>query len=174
MTTDHRDCLGREIGSYPTGDFTAGGFPTWPRANTAILIPFRVWSPAPAAVQMFYVGLGGGGVGNGELGLYDSNLNRLGHTGTFAAISGFDAHALTATETEPYSYMALVFDNAAQQVVRATNIAGPGPYLFPGPYDEMGMLSMAAAYPLPATITPDPFITFDFVPMIGLSYRSVV
>jgi hypothetical protein len=162
-TFDSGRGLGMEFTCIPTG---APASSTWPSSNLAIASPIYIDSYG-TVVKMFMAN-GATASGNFDIGLYDENFNRLVSSGAVAqsgtgAIQTFD---VTDTPVRPgRHYIAISSSAATGTLVRLS--VGPL-YLRP-----LGVVQMAAAHPLPATITPAA-VANSFVFLAGLSYRVTI
>jgi hypothetical protein len=119
---------------------------TWPVANTAIFIPFRVAQPTQI-VKIFWQN-GGAVSGNIDVGIYDLQGNRLVSLGSTAqtGISAIQIGDITDTilQTGVY-YMAMAMDNVTGTQRR---FAPTAPLT-----RAMGIYNVVSAFPLPSTVT---------------------
>jgi hypothetical protein len=140
---------------------------TFPAANRAIFYPFSVFKLIQ--VQNFFCINGSAVSGNFDIGVYDSAGTKIMSTGSTAqaGTTAIQAVSIAATNLPPGQYyMALAADNTTAAFYRMAVGATR--------YDQFyGLAQMATAFPLPATAT---FATIasDYIPLFGLSTRSVV
>lgn len=145
---------------YPTGT-TA-----WPSANAAIYIPFVIGA-STTIVKFFW--LNGATVsGNIDVGIYDSQGNRLVSSGstvqtTINVIQSVDTTDLTLQPG--LYYMAMAMDNTSG-VIRAS--AGTAIL-----NRASGIYSQASAFPLPSSAT-FAGTTLNIVPALFLTARVLV
>jgi len=128
-------------------------------ANRAYLIPFHLAEP----ILVTKLGLANGAVpaGNIDLGIYDSNFTRIVSSGSTAQAGVSVAQWIDITDTiigPGDFYLALACSTISPFV--SITLATPTA-------NRSGMLQMASAFPLPATITPAT-IASGVLPMIGL------
>jgi hypothetical protein len=157
-------CLGPElVGIVGNVETITGAYPS---ANLAIFVPFQLSAPFLAA-QMF-VANGGTVSGNVDVGIYDTQGNRLVSKGSTAqsgtsALQPFD---IADTWLQPGCYyMAVALDNA-------TGIIN---HYVPGVTQsrQMGVLQAATSFPLPATVT-FAAIASNYLPSIGIASQAVI
>ena len=131
-------------------------------ANGAFYVPICL--PFTYNVVRVYTCNGGTASGNFDFGFYDANFTRLSHTGSVAQagtnVNQYVALSQGLTAGVPY-YLALAFDNGVGTNLRATVVSTI--YLRPA-----GLLTQAAAFPLPATATPAVFSGNNF-PLFGIT-----
>lgn len=139
----------------------------WTANNDAYFIPFEIWETI--VVQYMFI-WNVTPSGNIDLGIYSEDGTRLASTGS-TALSGSNTTqgiALSATLAPGKYYMAA-----------ACSTTGYTPAIVTTGVIELtraragGCLTMASAFPLPATAT-FAAIASAYVPMIGLSRRSFV
>lgn len=139
----------------------------WPTANAAIFIPFRVGQPI-TIVKITWQN-GATASGNVDVGIYDSEGNRLvssgstAQTGT-AALQTVDISDVTLNNG--LYYMAMVMDNTTGTVRRTISI--PAVWA-----QALGVYSQAAAFALPSTAA-FAGTTLAFVPMMMLTSKVLV
>lgn len=142
---------------------------TYPTANLAILIPFNL--PRDATIVKLWANNGATLSGNIDVGIYDdafAKIVSIGSTvqaGTANQLQEFDITDTTMIAGRYYLVVAL--DNTTATLMRFT------PTVASSQLRQMGCAQMAAAFPLPATITPA-IITNFYLPLIGLSLRTLV
>jgi hypothetical protein len=152
-------------------NFTGGVNPAstaWPTANLAMLVPCYV--RARVLLQRLWWINGATVSGNADIGIYTEGGAKLFTAGSTAQtpISTPQSVSAGALLLTPGRYwMALVFDNTTSTCYRWTNAAGASSV-----QKLIGMQQMAAAFPLPSTIT---FATAAnaFVPFIGRYYSTL-
>lgn len=139
----------------------------WPSANAAFLVPFVVSTPT-TFVEMFFVTGTTPGTTNYDLGLYRDDFTRIASLGATAAANTTDTllpvgGGSIGTVTLPRGRYYMAMSSAATTLtVRAL---APTNQLC----RALGMFQMAAAHPLPATITPASMGATTFIPTIGLA-----
>ncbi len=150
--------------------FSATVFPNsaaWPAANDAYLIPFEIGFPVYVK-EIFFISGTTPGTANFDLGIYDDKFARIVSLGATAATNTTDALqpagggdiADVALAAGRY-YMAM---SAAATTITARAAVNANGFL-----RALGMFKMAAAHPLPATITAASMGTTAFMPTIGIS-----
>lgn len=138
----------------------------WPSANLAIFIPFRV--AAPYTVQQIYWQNMATINGNIDVGIYDSEGNKIVSSGSTAQSGATALQSISITPTtlrRGQYYLAMAFDNATATVRAGSSAATL--------YRAIGVLSMVSAFPLPSTATFVGTLT-NYYPFIGLSQQSVL
>lgn len=150
--------------------FHVGATPTstaWPAANEAYLVPFYVAVPE-RIVEMFFTAGSGPGTTNFDLGIYRDDFTRIVSLGATAAVNTTDAilpvgggDIPDVTLTSGRYYMAMS-SAAITLTVRASTQGN-------GFMRAIGMKKMAAAHPLPATITPASMGATAFMPIICMT-----
>lgn len=157
-------CIGIETVAY-TAQIV--GTNAWPSSNLAIYIPMKI-GYIFIAQKMLWVN--GATVTNNtvDVGIYDSQGNRLVHSGatTTSGVSVMQSVTITATTLYPgLYYLAMVVngttDTFLSSATGAINCAA------------CGMLSQTSASPLPATATFSSTIT-SYVPEIAISGNTIV
>lgn len=123
----------------------------WPSANRAILVPVRL--AIPAIAYKMAIGSGVTASGNFDVGIYDSEFNRLVSSGSTAKGNSVESIAnITDTPLEPgLYYLALAANGANNYIMQTPSGTSPVPLQ---KARLMGTLEMASAFALPATITP--------------------
>jgi hypothetical protein len=133
---------------YPaqnTGFSLAGN--NWPTANLAILIPLAL--PFAYTVRRAFWVNAGAVAGNVDCGIYDANFSRVASTGAVAQ-AGLNTvqYGTLVTTLQPGSYyLALTLSANTGGFFGSTSMGPVG-------MGAAGCVQMAAANPLPATITP--------------------
>jgi len=118
---------------------------TWPVANTAFFIPFRIPYAVTAIGMQIYNGTAVSG--NLDAGIYSAEGTKIVSSGSIAqaGTSAVQTVSLTATVLAPgLYYMALVLNNATGVVT----VTSASTFQI---CRAMGMLKQATAFPLPAT-----------------------
>ena len=135
---------------------------TWPVASTALFYPFSVATPFTATKIMWANGAAVSG--NVDAGVYDSTGVRVGAIGSTAqaGVSATQSATLSLVLNVGTYYLALVLDNTTGTFMRR----GPG-------IGVTGWAQIAAAFPLPATVTLATGGT-AYQPAFGLTSRSFV
>lgn len=141
----------------------------WPVANDAYLIPFELSGP-DTFNEMFFIAGTTPGTANFDLGVYRENFTRIASLGATAAVNTTDAllpaggGAFSTPITLPPGRYYMAMSAAAITITCRAAV----------PTNEfcraIGMQKMAAAHPLPATITPASMGTTAFIPTLGLSW----
>lgn len=147
------------------------GSSTWPEAETALFIPFRIHRATPWS-YLFAVN-GAVQDGNLDLGIYTVQGRRLASTtsisqsGSQGATIGSSFVSGTSILLHPGRYfMGLVFDGTTAEVYGwdiDVNVVDPR---------ALGILTMASAFPLPATITPAG--SRGFIPYVALAASPLI
>lgn len=155
--------LGMEFTCIPTG---APASATWPSANLAIASP--IYIDSYGTVVKLFAANGATASGNADIGLYDEGFNRIVSSGAVAqsgtaAIQSFD---VTDVAVRPGRYyLAYSMSAATGTLIRVS----PGT----GYLRALGIVQMAAAHALPATITPAA-IASSYAPLLGLTFRTTI
>jgi hypothetical protein len=139
---------------------------TWPVANLAFFIPFRL--PTVVVVTLMFAYNGAAVNGNLDLGIYDASGNRLISSGGVAQAGINQIQTLDIPDTKigpGIFYMAIVLDNIVGTIFRQT----PSTIYL----RMMGIVQMANAYPLPLTAV---FATMAqiHIPDFGFTIRGFV
>lgn len=142
------------------------GSNTYPSANLAIYVPFRLTRPFIATAIILFNG--GTASGNIDLGIYGKDGVKLVSTGSVAQSGTSQIQSVSITPTElgvGLFYMAVAMDNATGTIYRV-GVNGPVPSI-------LGMAEQASAFTLPASAT---FATSTqgVIPMMGITGRSVI
>lgn len=125
---------------------------TWPAANKAYFYPFTL--PVRVQVSKFFFFNGGTISGNIDIGIYDSQGNKLVSTGAVAQAGANAIQAIDCTDTYigPGEYYLAASCSSGTATGRQLVITGAT--------DELGGMQtgltyqLTAAHPLPATATP--------------------
>lgn len=139
----------------------------WPLANDAYLLPFEVGFPMLVKEIFFQTGTLPG-TANFDLGIYDEGFARIISLGATACVNTTDAimpagggDIADVTLTRGRYYIAM---SAAAITITVRAVAPAN-----GLVRAMGVVKMAAAYPLPPTITPVSMGTTAFMPVMGIA-----
>ena len=138
------------------------GASAWTGASAALYAPISL--PFNYTVQRVYVCNGGTVSGNFDFGIYSDSFVLLNHTGSTAQAGTNTNQYVALNQTLAGStryYLALVFDNGVGQILRASVVNTI--YIRP-----QGLLTQAAAFPLPATATPAVFSS-NYLPVFGIT-----
>lgn len=139
----------------------------WPTANTAIFVPFEVYSPV--VITRLFVAIGAASSGNIDMGIYDLAGNRLvsaGSTamGTLNLVQVFDVTDLVLAPGVYYLGCAVnnttgTTSRFSAGTVQTNRVAG--------------IQEVASAFPLPATVTfGNP--ANSYIPSMGCTSRGVL
>lgn len=134
----------------------------WPTGNRAILWPFRL--NAAQLATLLWLANGAVVSGNVDLGIYAPDFTRIVSTGSTAqtGTSAIQTFNIADTLLGPGDfYLAVTLDNGTGTVYRTANNAVSS--------RSAGMIQQAAAFPLPATLTPA-LIGSAFLPLSGLLF----
>lgn len=140
---------------------------TWPTANKAFIVPFRIRN-VPWVARGAFVLNGSAVSGDVDVGIYDRRGNRLVSTGATAqaGTSAAQRISLTPTTLQPGLYwMALSVSNTTGRVARSGAIPTQTGAFVP-------LWIMTSAHPLPDPIT---FTAIDttFLPAFGLTTLTI-
>lgn len=120
---------------------------TWPTANKAVFVPFRI--AEPLLVTKLFAWNGATASGNLDIGIYDENGVRLVSTGSTPQSGTNALQVIDVTDTwigPGRFYLALALDGTSGTIVR--NNLGSAIYA-----QMHGLAEMTSAFPLPATAT---------------------
>lgn len=162
-TWDVERGTGLEFTCIPTG---APASATWPSANLAIACP--IYIDSYGTVVKLWTANGATASGNFDIGLYDESFNKLVSIGATAqsgtaTIQVFD---VADTQVRPGRHYLVASSSAATGTLLRVS---PGTaYL-----RALGYFQMAAAHPLPSTLTPAA-IASSYAPLMGLTYRATI
>jgi hypothetical protein len=136
----------------------------WPSNNLALLVPLAL--PFSYSVKRVFWFNGAVAGANIDCGIYTSAFGRVASTGSVAmAGTNVAQYASLVTTLAPGTYyLALACSSAAAGTFGSNSIAATT-------LEHHGGLQMAAALPLPATITPAA-PTAAFWPLIGITRSS--
>lgn len=146
----------------------SNGSSTWSTANRAFFVPFVV-NRLISIINLFVYN-GAAVSGNFDLGIFDKDGNRIISSGSTAqsGTSAIQAISVSATELRAGNYyMGLVFDNTTAQVQRMSMSTTLD-------FKSMGIAEQATAFTLPSKATLATAVNFIYVPIFGISTRSVV
>lgn len=138
----------------------------WPTANTAVFVPFHVYTPT--VVKQIGWFNGSAVSGNVDCGIYDAAGTRLISTGSTAQAGVSTIQTVDVTDTllgPGLFYMAFAADNITATVI------GIVPTLQRG--RVLGLVEMATAFALPATAT-FATLTGNVVPFACFTTRSLI
>lgn len=138
----------------------------WGAANRAMFIPFVI--QAPFLVDRLFLINGSAVSGNLDLGIYDINGIRMVSSGSTAQASVSAIQFVNVADTTLLPgvyYFAIVLDNITGTTLNASTVNTAR-------LRAMGVLSMASAFPLPATAT-FAIAADTFLPSMGMTSRSV-
>lgn len=155
--------LGTEFTCIPTG---APGSSTWPSANLAIASP--IYIDTFGTVLKLFAANGATASGNADIGLYDESFNRVVSSGVVAQAGTSTIQVFDTTDVAVRPgryYLAYSMSAATGTLIRVS----PGT----GYLRALGLVQMAAAHALPATITPAS-IASSYAPLLGLTFRSTI
>lgn len=118
----------------------------WPSANLAIYVPFRV-ADTTTFVKIFWLN-GATIAGNVDVGIYDSEGNRLVSSGSIAHAGASVLQTIDITDTtlQPGLYYMAMSSDSTTATIQAVNALAIQLRL-------AGVYSQASAFPLPATAT---------------------
>lgn len=139
----------------------------WPTANTAVFVPFRISTPI-IIVKIFWQNGSTVAVNNVDVGIYDSQGNRLVSSGSMATSGASALQAIDITDTtleQGLYYMAMARDGTSD-TMNAAIPAVPIPR-------ALGIYSVATSFTLPATVTFAGSIS-AFVPFMGLARNTTI
>lgn len=166
MSTLSGECLGAVLASWGVqiGGFSSG---TWPAANRAYYLPFRL--DEPWTVRRMFVFNGSTASGNIDLGIYSQAGTRLVSSGSTAQAGTNGPQWVDVTDT-PLSagvyYLALAASATTTTVFRT--IQGTLSV-----WQAMGVREESSALPLPATATFTAPSGSVYIPLFGASERTV-
>ena len=150
-----------------TGSFGAPGSGTWPSANRAIYVPFRLGMPY---LVRFLFCLNGATVsGNVDVGVYDEKGTRLVSAGSTVQSGTTAIQTFNVTDTllsEGVYYMALALSNTTGTFRRVSGI-------ITGELRGLGVVDQDSAFPLPATATLSTPGS-AYLPLFGVASRTVL
>lgn len=144
-----------------------GGNATWPLANKAIYVPFRIAAPYTFNTFLAVVGISSN---NLDMGVYSADGTKIISTGSTPAGANIKTVSVASTTLSPgLYYLAMACDNTTIAFQSYTLTATAKAAL----WAAMGVSEQASAFPLPATAT---FAsnTLASVPLFGITNRSVV
>lgn len=154
--------------------FGALGSAVYPSANLAILIPFVL--AVPVTVKKLFSANGTVVSGNVDIGIYTSEggaspvLTKIASMGSTAQAGTNSPQEFDITDTQlpPGAYyLAIVLDNITGTLQRANTVTAQRAAL-------CGVRFKTSAFPLPATITAPDDAQVAYVPLIGLTTRTVI
>jgi hypothetical protein len=130
---------------------------TWPSASLAIGYPFVVYNPI--IITKLFVENGANVAGNWDVGIYGQGLSQITNmTAAMVGATAIQAFDITDVTLNPGIYYLFAAQNniaaSAGRIVPAINMCAVN-----------GAISVAAGFPLPATITASR-ISQAFIPMV--------
>lgn len=148
---------------------TAATSTAWPAANLAIFVPVRI--PFPVTVFKMVVGAGATAAGNFDVGIYDSNGNKLVSSGATAKGSSVE-HIIDVTDTRigpGVYYLAMSADGTNNYIMLTPSGTSPVPLQKIRLY---GVLEATTSYVLPASVTFSAASSAVSVPAISAYLRD--
>lgn len=135
-------------------------------ANRAYLIPFHIQEPI--TVTKLFCANGATASGNVDVGIYSSSFVRIASSGSTAqagtnTLQIFDITDITIGPGD--FYLAIALNNGTGTIFSQNVGVTIG--------NRIGLLQMASAFPLPATITPAT-VSAGVTPIVGLRQRGTV
>lgn len=146
----------------------SSGLAAWPLANLALFVPFTIAVPT-TIVKIMWVN-GATVSGNVDVGLYDSQGNRLVSSGTTAQTTVSVVQPVDTTDVtlQPgVYYMAMAMDNTTGTTRKFTTGST-------ALCRAVGVYQQVSAFPLPSSATFATASTSDFIPVFGITGRIVV
>lgn len=162
FTTFSYEGLGIECGGLGSTSFI-----TWTTANIAILVPMRITETV--TVVKMAVANGPTANGNLDVGIYDNTFTKLVSSGSTAQ-SGTDTIQIldiADTALSPGTYYFALASSSTTATFAGSDFSGSQGA---GDPKAWGVVQMAAAFPLPNTITPA--ASNGFVPLISATQRT--
>jgi hypothetical protein len=139
----------------------ADTFSAWPSANLAIYVPVAI--PTRCVVFALWFAGGSTGTGNVDMGLFDATGAAVISVGAVAKAASSNEQRIDVTDTVvgPGLYYIGISSNSGTDTFYRQS--SPAPI-----QTARGLLTEAAAYPLPSTATWAVLQTLDFQPVVGL------
>lgn len=163
------ESIGSAIISNGGGGLSSAASATYPVANQAVYVPFLVGRPI-LVLQMFtYNGITASG--NLDVGVYDSQQNKLFSIGSTAQTGTSSIQTFNTTDTvlpPGLYYMALAMNGTTGTFIRGRVNAGTA-----ASAAAVGVATQTTAFALPATAAMVTCAS-DYIPIFGLTIRSVV
>ena len=141
---------------------------TWPTANKAIFMPFRVFHSQGITVLVLAWMNGATATGNVDMGIYDAAGTKLVSTGSTAQSGTSTIQQVDVTDTllgPGLYYFALALSSTSGTTIRSSILLLS--------HKLLGQAEVTSALPLPATVT-FATITSAYLPLVQLSARTVV
>lgn len=141
---------------------------TWPTANLAILYPIRIAYPT-VITRMFWQN-GATVSGNVDIGIYDSQGNRIVSSGSTAQAGVSVIQSVDTTDVtlqKGIYYIAMACDNTTATFRRLTS--GTATRL-----RAAGVLNNTTAFPLPSSLTLAGSLVQNYLPIACASQRSFI
>lgn len=139
----------------------------WPSANLAVYIPFTIGYPTTFVKATWFNGATVG-TNHVDVGIYDSQGNRLVNTGSTltSGASQIQSASITPTKLEQGSYfLAMSMDGTTDTVFRS---ATPAAII-----SAWGLMNQATAFPLPTTASFSA-PSFAQIPYFGITTNTTV
>ena len=149
-------------------DNTAFGAWSTVGANTALFLPFEL--DRPYLVTQLYVINGPTVSGNIDVGIYSADGTRLVSNGSVAQTGGGADQIFNITDTllgRGAFYLAVVLSSGTGELYRYAPTGTDN-------YRTWGALTQASAFPLPATATFAAPAALGYIPICGLTGRSLI
>lgn len=173
LSTYSRDFFGKMMQSGgPTGSAMSATSSAWPTANIALIYPFKLCEWATAYQLLLHIGATTSG--NVDIGIYDSQGNRIVSSGSTAAgtINVLQQFNITDTVLSPGDYyLAIGCDNTTCTMFSSPAVPDETFMTRAPVYQVTGLTGPT----LPATITPV-VTTQTTIKLIvaGIQFRSVL
>ena len=170
LTPFSPESLGNDLNGISSGS-VAGCASSTLTQNKAIIIPFRLTTFETAYQLLWYVGATSNG--NIDIGIYDSQKNRIvsaGGVAMSATTNTVQEINITDTVLPPGEYMLAAVTDSATGTIFAFN---------PPTADELvlsliGLYEQATAYTLPDPLVPVlSTVSVGVIPLVGIQLRSV-
>ncbi len=159
----------RESIGVPTRSFIGGQASTaWPSANLGLFVPFVIPPRRSFGSLRAVIANGAAVSGNVDVGVYRSDYSLIASTGAVAqsGTSTIQDLAALAVDLGPGQYyLGMSCSSGTATNTMMTTYAG-------GTLAALGCFQMAAAHPLPATVTPAVYAQ-SVLPLFGISRRLV-
>lgn len=173
LSTFHLDCMGaKQITGVGTGSLMSAASAVFPLANSAVLHPFKLCDWATAYQLLLHIGATTSG--NVDIGIYDSQGNRIVSSGSTAAgiINTLQQFNIADTVLSPGDYfLAVGCDNITCTMFRDSS---NDEFLLPR--SALYQITGLTGPTLPATITPAIFTltATTYLIVAGIQFRSVL
>lgn len=163
ISATHRYAWGIDIAAY--GSLGTSTTAAWPTANLALFIPLTL--PSTFTVKQMFYTRGATGGGNIDIGIYSETGTRLVSTGSTATAGVAGITTIDVTDTtlaRGRYYLAFAHDGTTATFRRYTTTAATW-------LAVAGGAQMAAAFPLPTTVTLA-LQTTNYIPEFGFTTRT--